>query len=447
MFSSLSNNLTKIFDKLKRKGLLSESDVSEAMREVRIALLEADVALVAVKEFIEKVKTKAIGSEIIKSISPAQMVVKIVSDELTEILGSDHQALNLTTNSPAVIMLIGLQGSGKTTSAAKLALLLRKKYKKKILLASLDVYRPAAQVQLEVLGKQIDIDTLPIIATEMPEQITERALKEAKTGGYDVLILDTAGRLHTDNELIEELKEVKQLVSPVETLLVVDSLTGQDAVNIGKEFNQSVGISGVILTRVDGDARGGAALSMRCVTQQPIKFIGVGEKLNDLEEFHPERAASKILDMGDIVSLVEKAAEMIDEEEARSLAKKVQKGQFDLNDMLSQFKNLKKMGGIGSMLSMIPGLGKIKSQLGGLAIDNKMFAKQEAIISSMTRKERSDPKIINASRRVRIANGSGTKVQDVNRLLKQHLEMSMMVKKVGKMDHKQLAKLGKMMNV
>ncbi|AIF81626.1 signal recognition particle protein [endosymbiont of Acanthamoeba sp. UWC8] len=447
MFSSLSNNLTKVFDKLKRKGLLNESDVSEAMREIRIALLEADVALPAVKEFIDKVKAKAIGSEIVKSISPAQMVIKIVNDELTEILGSDHQALNLAATPPVVIMLVGLQGSGKTTSAAKLALLLRKKHKKKVLLASLDVYRPAAQAQLEVLGKQIDITTLPIVANEMPEKISKRALEEAKTNGFDILILDTAGRLHTDQELIEELNKVKILASPVETILVVDSLTGQDAVNIGKEFNTKIGITGVILTRVDGDARGGAALSMRCITKQPIKFIGVGEKLSDLEEFHPQRAASKILGMGDIVSLVERAAEMVSEEEAKTLAKRVQKGQFDLNDMLAQFKNLKKMGGIGSMLSMIPGLGKLKNQIGSMAIDDKMFTKQEAIINSMSKAERSDPKIINASRKVRIANGSGTKVQDINRLLKQHLEMSNMVKKVGKMDHKQLAKLGKMMNV
>ena len=447
MFSSLSNNLTKVFDKLKRKGLLNESDVSEAMREIRIALLEADVALPAVKEFIDKVKAKAIGSEIVKSISPAQMVIKIVNDELTEILGSDHQALNLAATPPVAIMLVGLQGSGKTTSAAKLALLLRKKHKKKVLLASLDVYRPAAQAQLEVLGKQIDITTLPIVANEMPEKISKRALEEAKTNGFDILILDTAGRLHTDQELIEELNKVKILASPVETILVVDSLTGQDAVNIGKEFNTKIGITGVILTRVDGDARGGAALSMRCVTKQPIKFIGIGEKLSDLEEFHPQRAASKILGMGDIVSLVERAAEMVSEEEAKTLAKRVQKGQFDLNDMLAQFKNLKKMGGIGSMLSMIPGLGKLKNQIGSMAIDDKMFTKQEAIINSMSRAERNDPKIINASRKVRIANGSGTKVQDINRLLKQHLEMSNMVKKVGKMDHKQLAKLGKMMNV
>ncbi|MBA8666913.1 signal recognition particle protein [Holosporaceae bacterium 'Namur'] len=447
MFSSLSNNLTKVFDKLKRKGLLNESDVSEAMREIRIALLEADVALPAVKEFIDKVKAKAIGSEIVKSVSPAQMVIKIVNDELTEILGSDYQALNLASTPPAVIMLVGLQGSGKTTSAAKLALLLRKKHKKKVLLASLDVYRPAAQAQLEVLGKQIDITTLPIVANEMPEKISKRALEEAKTNGFDILILDTAGRLHTDPELMEELNKVKELTSPVETILVVDSLTGQDAVNIGKEFNTKIGITGVILTRVDGDARGGAALSMRCITKQPIKFIGVGEKLSDLEEFHPQRAASKILGMGDIVSLVEKAAEMVSEEEAKTLAKRVQKGQFDLNDMLSQFKNLKKMGGIGSMLSMIPGLGKLKNQIGSMAIDDKMFTKQEAIINSMSKAERSDPKIINASRKIRIASGSGTKVQDINRLLKQHLEMSNMVKKVGKMDHKQLAKLGKMMNV
>jgi signal recognition particle subunit SRP54 len=447
MFSSLTHNFSKIFDKLKGKGLLTDADVGDAMREIRVALLEADVALPAVKEFINRVKEKAVGSEIIKSVSPAQMVVKIVNDELLAILGSENRSLNISTNPPAIIMLVGLQGSGKTTTTAKLALLLRKRFKKKVLMASLDVYRPAAQHQLEVLGKQIDIDTVPIVPGEIPEKIASRAIEEAKLGAYDILLIDTAGRLHTDQELILELQTIKKITNPIESLLVVDSLTGQDAVNIGREFNDKIGITGIILTRIDGDARGGAALSMRTITQCPIKFIGLGEKLNDLEEFYPERIASRILGMGDIVSLVEKAAENINEEEAKNLALKVQKGNFDLNDLLSQLKNVKKLGGLSSMLSLIPGLGKLRNQISSVNLDENILARQEAIIYSMTKLERRDPKMINASRKIRIAKGSGTQVQDINKLLKQYLEMSSMIKKFGKMDHKQLAKFGKMLNV
>jgi signal recognition particle subunit SRP54 len=443
MFSSLSNSFTSMFDRLRSKGVLTEADIDQAMRDIRIALLEADVALPAVREFIAGVKEKALGADKIKGVSTGHNVVKIVNDELINILTSDEQKLNLSSNPPAVVMMLGLQGSGKTTSSAKLALYLRKNMKKKVLLASLDVYRPAAQKQLEILGKELGIDSLEIVEGQKPLEITERALKAAKIGLYDVLILDTAGRLHTDEDLMNELIAVKKLSNPVEGLLVVDALTGQDAVNIGKEFHLKVGITGAILTRVDGDARGGAALSMRVVTGKPIKFIGVGERLNEFEEFHPERAASRILDMGDVLSLIEKASTIIDEEEAKKLEKKLKKGDFDLNDLLAQIKNMKKMGGITSILSMIPGMGKVKQQLAGVEMDDKVFAKQEAIIYSMTKKERSDPKIINAARKIRIAKGSGTQVQDVNKLLKSFAEMSNMMKRFGKMDKKQLARLGR----
>lgn len=443
MFNSLSKSFTSMFDRLRSKGVLTEADIDQAMRDIRIALLEADVALPAVREFIIGVKEKALGANKIKGVSTGHNVVKIVNDELINILSSDEQKLNLSSNPPAVIMMLGLQGSGKTTSSAKLALYLRKNMKKKVLLASLDVYRPAAQEQLEILAKELGIDSLEIEDGQKPLEIVERALKVAKIGLYDVLILDTAGRLHTDEDLMNELIAVKKMANPVENLLVVDALTGQDAVNIGKEFHLRVGITGAILTRVDGDARGGAALSMRVVTDKPIKFIGVGEKLNEFEEFHPERAASRILDMGDVLSLIEKATNVINEEEAKNLEKKLKKGDFNLDDLLAQIKNMKKMGGVTSILSMIPGMGKIKQELTGVEMDDKVFAKQEAIIYSMTKKERSNPKVINAARKVRIAKGSGTQVQDVNKLLKGFAEMSNMVKKFGKMDKKQIARFGR----
>jgi signal recognition particle subunit SRP54 len=442
MFASLSENLGKIFDKLTRRGFLSEQDVDLAMREVRIALLEADVSLPVVRDFINKVKEVAIGEEVIKSISPAQMVIKVVQDQLTETLGSEFQELNLAITPPAVIMMVGLQGAGKTTCSAKLALRLKEKQNKKVLVASLDVNRPAAQEQLAVLARQAGVESLEIMPGQRPVAIAERALKTAKTEGYDVLILDTAGRLHIDYELMQELETVKKNTNPIETMLVADSLTGQDAVNIASQFNQRLSLTGIILTRIDGDNRGGAALSMRFTTGCPIKFLGSGEKLSDLQEFHPKRIASRILGMGDIVSLVEKAAETVNQEEAEKLAKKFKKGSFDLNDLASQIRNIKKMGGLGSMLSFLPGIGKIKDKLGEGKIDEKLLARQEAIIYSMTKQERKFPKLLNASRKKRIAAGAGVTVQDVNRLMKQYLDMSTVIKKLGKMDKKSMLRAG-----
>jgi signal recognition particle subunit SRP54 len=446
MFDNLSTSLSKIFDKLKSRGYLSEDDVNQALREIRIALLEADVALPVVKDFVEKVKSDAIGKEVHKSITPAQLVVKIVNDKLVEILGSDNTQLNLSVAPPAVIMMIGLQGAGKTTSCAKIAFRLKSKLNKKILLASLDTYRPAAQEQLSVLGKQVQIDVLPIVSGQKPEEIAKRAQDQAKSGNYDVLILDTAGRLHTDNDLIEELIVIDKITSPVEKLLVVDSLTGQDAVNIASLFKEKIGVTGIVMTRADGDARGGAALSMKFITGAPIKFLGVGERVSDLEEFFPERIASRILDMGDVVSLVEKAMENIDEQEAIKMAKKVKKGQFDMNDIASQLKMIKKMGGVGDIMSMLPGIGKFKEQIADAKIDNKKLDHQLAIISSMTKQEKINPQILNASRKIRIAKGAGRTVNEVNILVKQHRDMQNMMKKVGKMNKKEFlrSKMGKL---
>jgi signal recognition particle subunit SRP54 len=442
MFENLSDSLSKVFTKLKGKGYISEDDVNLAMREVRIALLEADVSLSVVKDFIAKVKEKAVGQEVIRSVSPAQMVIKIVQDNLHETLGAESVELNLSVSPPAVIMMIGLQGSGKTTSTGKLALRLKEKQKKKVLMASLDIYRPAAQEQLAILGKQVQVDTLPIITDEKPEAITKRALTEAKKGGYDVLLLDTAGRLHVDEALMVELQMVKKLSSPVETLLVADALTGQDAVHIATQFNEKIGISGIILTRVDGDGRGGAALSMRAVTGQPIKFIGVGEKLQEFEAFHPDRIASRILGMGDIVSLVERASEMVDEDDAKAMEAKLRKGSFDLEDMAKQFKMMRKMGGLGGLMGLMPGIGKLKDKVMESGVSDKTFIRLEAIISSMTLGERKNPAIIKGSRKRRIAKGSGVDVAEVNRLLKQHKQMSGMMKKMGKMDKKTLMRGG-----
>lgn len=442
MFENLSENLGKIFDKLKGRGFLSEEDVNAAMREVRIALLEADVALPVVKDFIAKVKEQAVGVEVLKSISPSHMVVKIVQDHLEAILGSDSAELNLAVTPPAVVMMVGLQGSGKTTSSAKIALRLKEKGNKKVLLASLDVARPAAQEQLRVLAEQIKGYSLPIQPQETPVAIAKRALEAAKLGGYDVVILDTAGRLHIDAELMQELEAVKQLANPVETLLVADSLTGQDAVNVAKAFHERLQLTGIVLTRIDGDGRGGAALSMRAVTGCPIKFLGVGEKLSELEEFHPDRIASRILGMGDIVSLVERAVENINHQEAEKLAKKIQKGNFDLDDLAAQLKTIRKMGGIGGMMGMLPGIAKLKSKMGDAQVDESMIGRQEAIISSMTKAERKQAKIINASRKRRIATGAGVSVQDVNKLLKQYQDMSTVMKKLGKMDKKSFMRSG-----
>lgn len=438
MFDNLSASLGKVFDKLKGKGYLSEDDVAAAMREVRIALLEADVALPVVKDFINRVKEKAVGEEVVKSISPAQMVIKIVQDNLEEVLGEGAQGLNLKATPPVVVMMAGLQGSGKTTSTAKIALLLKNRQKKKTLLASLDVYRPAAQKQLETLGSQVGIDTLPIIEGEKPAAITKRALEKGRKEGYDVVFLDTAGRLHVDDELMNELVEVKKISDPTEILLVADSLTGQDAVNVAGQFHEKIEITGIVLTRIDGDARGGAALSMKSVTGCPIKYLGTGEKLSEIEEFHPDRVASRILGMGDVVSLVEKATEAVDKTEAENLARKMKKGTFDFNDLAEQLRGIGKMGGIGSMLGMIPGLGKLKGKLEDANIDDNIIKRQQAIILSMTKKERKFPKLLNASRKKRVAAGSGTSVQDINRLVKQLKEMQSMMKRLGKMDRKSL---------
>lgn len=431
MFESLQSRLSGVFDKLRGRGALTEADVDAALAEVRTALIEADVALPVVKDFIEKVRPRAIGENVIRSVTPGQQVIKIVHDVLVETLGQENAALNIGSP-PAPILMVGLQGSGKTTTSAKLGLLLQTKEKKRVLMASLDTTRPAAMEQLRVLGEQAGITTLPIIAGQGPLDIAKRAMASAKVGGYDAVILDTAGRQHVDEQLMAEVAAVKALVNPHETLLVADSLTGQDAVNIAKSFHDRVSVTGIILTRVDGDGRGGAALSMRFVTGAPIKFLGAGEKLDALEAFHPERVASRILDMGDVVSLVEKASETIDKEEAEKLAAKMKKGTFDMNDLKSQLNQMKKLGGMKGVLGMLPGVGKIKGQLDAAGLDDKILTRQEAIIQSMTKTERSDPDSINGSRRKRIAAGAGVEVSEVNKLLKMHRQMADMMKKMGK---------------
>jgi len=442
MFSNLSNKLSSAFNALRRKGALTEADIDSAMREVRIALLEADVALPIVKEFVASLKEKAVGAEIVKSISPAQMVVKLVHDHLIELLGSEDNSLNLNTTPPAIILMCGLQGSGKTTTSGKLALRLSQKQRKKVLLASLDIYRPAAQQQLEVLAKQTQVGSLPIMTGQSALQIAERALDMGRKEGYDIVILDTAGRLHIDDELMDELRQVKEFSKPIETLLVLDSLTGQDAVNVAQQFHDKIGVTGTILTRVDGDARGGAALSMRKITGKPIKFLGAGEKLSDLEEFDAKRVASRVLDMGDVVSLVEKAAEAVTQEDAEKMAKKLQQGKFDFDDLLDQLRKMKKMGGFSSLINMLPGMGQFKEQIENANIDESILKRQEAIILAMTPKERQFPKLLNASRRIRIAKGSGTTVQDVNKLYKQYQQMETMVRKMKGKGMKEMMKGG-----
>ena len=438
MFENLSKRLTDSLDKLRRKGVLSEADVESALREVRLALLEADVALPVARDFIAKLKTEMVGEKIVASINPSQMVIKLVHDALVELLGgADAQELNLAAAPPAVVLMCGLQGSGKTTTTGKLALRLREKQNKRVLVASLDVYRPAAQEQLASVAVTAKVDSLPIVAGEMPAAITKRALDAARKGGYDVLLLDTAGRLHVDEELMAELKDVKALANPIETLLVADSLTGQDAVNIAKSFHESIGVTGIVLTRLDGDGRGGAALSMRSVTGQPIKFMGMGEKLTEFEPFHAERIAGRILDKGDVVSLVERAAEVMNTAEAEASAKRMMEGKFDLTDMLGHIRQISKMGGLGSMMSLMPGMGKIKEAMAGKEMpDDSIIKRQEAIILAMTAKERANPGLLNASRRRRIAIGSGTQVQDVNRLIKQYQQMETMMKQMKKMGKK-----------
>jgi signal recognition particle subunit SRP54 len=433
MFDSLSDRLGDVFSRLRGRGALTESDVREAMREVRVALLEADVALPVVRSFIDQVTELAIGQNVLKSITPGQQVVKIVSDALTEMLGSTTSDLLLDVVPPAVIMMVGLQGSGKTTTTAKLAKRLKDKDRKKVLMASLDVNRPAAQEQLATLGTQIDVATLPIVAGQQPVEIARRAIQAAKLQGFDVLMLDTAGRLHVDQQLMDEMRSVEAEASPAETLLVVDALTGQDAVQVAQRFSDDIALSGVVLTRMDGDARGGAALSMRAVTGKPIKFAGTGEKMDAIEPFHPSRVAQRILGMGDVVSLVERAAETIQQDEAERMAARVAKGQFDLDDLRAQLGQMRRMGGLGAIAGMIPGLKKAQAAMNQSGMDDRVLIRMDAIISSMTPQERARPAIINAKRKIRIAKGSGMQVQDVNRLLKMHQEMEGAMKRLKKM--------------
>jgi signal recognition particle subunit SRP54 len=446
MFESLSDRLGGVFDKLRGRGALTELDVRAAMREVRIALLEADVALPVVKTFIDQVTADAIGSDVIRSITPGQMVVKIVNDALVDMLGGDAAPLNVDVTPPAVIMMVGLQGSGKTTTTAKIAKRLNEKFGKKVLMASLDVARPAAQEQLRVLGEQISVATLPIIAGQGPVEIAQRAKSAAKLQGFDVLLLDTAGRLHVDTALMDEMRAVAGVGAPDEILLVVDSLTGQDAVNVASSFAGQVELTGVVLTRMDGDARGGAALSMRSVTGKPIKFAGTGEKLDALEEFSPSRVAGRILGMGDVVGLVERAAETFEAEASEKMAARLAKGQFDMNDLRSQLSQMQKMGGLGALAGMIPGLAKAKAAMANGGPDDKTLGRMEAVICSMTPKERAKPDLINAKRKIRIAKGAGTTVQEVNKLMKMHQEMETAMKRLRKMGGMKgmMAMLGKM---
>jgi signal recognition particle subunit SRP54 len=431
MFQTLTERLSGVLDKLTRRGALTENDVAEAMREVRRALLEADVALDVVKDFTEKVKAKAVGAEVLRSVTPGQMVVKIVNDELVAMLGSNAEPIDLHAAPPLGILMVGLQGSGKTTTTAKIGYRLTNRDRKKVLMASLDTRRPAAQEQLRVLGEQTGVATLPIIAGQTPLEIARRAEDAARTGGYDVVIYDTAGRVTIDEELMDEVRDVKDAIHPHEVLLVADALTGQDAVNTAKAFDGRIGITGIVLTRADGDGRGGAALSMRAVTGKPIKLMGVGEKWDALEDFHPGRIASRILGMGDVVSLVEKAAQTIDVEKATKIAEKMKKGSFDLEDLAEQLKQMQKLGGMGGVLGLLPGIAKIKGQINEAGLD-KSLVHQRAIISSMTPQERRNPKILDARRKRRIAAGSGTKVEEINKLLKMHRQMADMMKAMGR---------------
>jgi signal recognition particle subunit SRP54 len=433
VFESLSERLGSVFDRLKGRGALTELEVRAAMREVRIALLEADVALPVAKAFIDDVTAQAIGQDVLRSVTPGQQVVKIVHDALVEMLGGDAAPLNIEATPPATIMLVGLQGSGKTTSCAKLAIRLKDRHRKKVMMASLDVQRPAAQQQLAVLGEQAGVATLPIVPGQKPVEIARRAAQAAKLQGYDVLLLDTAGRLHVDDALMAEMQAVAADARPHETLLVVDAMTGQDAVNVAEAFAKQVPLTGVVLTRMDGDARGGAALSMRAVTKRPIKFVGVGEKLDALEEFHPARVAGRILGMGDIVSLVEKAAETIEAEEAEKLAARMAKGQFDMNDLRAQLVQMKKMGGMGGIVKMLPGMAAAQKAMDEGKVSDRMVGRLEAVILSMTPAERSKPEMLNAKRKIRVAKGSGTTVQEVNRLLKMHQDMAGVMKRLKKM--------------
>ena len=431
MFEGLSEKLSGIFDQLTRRGALSEADVEAALREVRRALLEADVALEVVRGFTDKARERAVGANVIKSVSPGQMVVKIVSDVLTETLGSESEPIDLNAPAPVAIMMVGLQGAGKTTTTAKIAKRLTERQKKRVLMASLDVKRPAAQEQLAVLGRQVGVDTLPIVPGQTPVQIAIRAEEVGRLQGYDVVMFDTAGRTHIDEPLMVEMAEIKQAARPHEILLVADALTGQDAVNLAKSFNERVGVTGIVLTRVDGDGRGGAALSMRAVTGKPIKLIGVGEKMDALDDFDPKRIANRILGMGDIVALVEKAAQTIDAEKAQRIAEKMRKGKFDLEDLAEQLAQAEKIGGLSGIMGMLPGVGKLKEQMAAANIDDRILKRQRAIILSMTPQERRNPDILKASRKKRIAAGAGVNVEQVNKLLKQHRGMADMMKAMG----------------
>jgi signal recognition particle subunit SRP54 len=431
LFDSLSERLNGILDRLTRRGALSEADVDTALREVRRALLEADVALDVARSFTEHVKQRAVGVDVIKSVTPGQMVVKIVHDQLIETLGSDAQPIDLNAPAPVVIMMAGLQGSGKTTTTAKIAKRLTEIAKRKVLMASLDTRRPAAMEQLAVLGQQVSVDTLPVVAGQTPLQIAARALQAARLGGYDVVMLDTAGRLTLDEAMMAEAAEVRRVANPHEVLLVADALTGQDAVNLAKSFNERLDLTGIVLTRIDGDGRGGAALSMRAVTGKPIKLLGTGEKLDDIEDFYPARIADRILGMGDIISLVEKAAATIDAEKAARVAAKMRKGAFDLADLREQLAQMQTMGGMSGLMSMLPGMAKMKNQLAERNLDEKVLKRQMAIIDSMTPGERRNPDVLKASRKRRIASGSGTKPEDINKLIKMHRTMADVMKAMG----------------
>ena len=432
MFENLTNKFEEIFSSLKKAPSLDEKQVDEGLREIRLALLEADVSLEVVKEFINRVKPKALGQEIIRSTSPGQMVVKVVNDELISFLGDKNSDIELNAVPPVPVMLVGLQGSGKTTTTAKLARFLEANKKKKVMMASLDVYRPAAQEQLRLLGEQNNIITLPVIKDQLPADICRRAISAANLNGADVILFDTAGRTQIDLQMMSEIKQIESIINPSETILVADSLTGQVAANVAKEFKSTVNLTGIILTRSDGDGRGGAALSMKYVADVPIKYLGVGEKIENFEVFHPDRIANRILGMGDIVSLVEKAAEDLDEEKLKKTEEKLKKGQFSLEDYLTQLRQMKKMGGIEGIMSFLPGVSKVKSQMDQAGVDEKIITQNEAVILSMTKKERENPKIIDGSRKKRIANGSGTDVATINKLLKQFKMMSEMMKKMSK---------------
>ncbi len=433
MFESLSDRLGGVFDRLRGRGALTEADVRQAMREVRVALLEADVALPVAREFIDRATEQAIGQNVLRSITPGQQVVKIVHDALIAMLGADESELALDVTPPAIVMMVGLQGSGKTTTTAKIAKRLKERGAKRVLMASLDVNRPAAQEQLATLGTQVEVATLPIVQGQQPVDIARRALQSAKLQGFDVLMLDTAGRLHVDQALMDEMRAVADVAQPQEILLVVDALTGQDAVNVARNFSDQVPLTGVVLTRMDGDARGGAALSMRAVTGKPIKFSGTGEKLDALEAFHPERVAGRILGMGDVVSLVERAAETIQQEDAERMAARMEKGKFDMNDLRAQLSQMSRMGGIGALAGMMPGMKKAQAAMNAAPGSDKLLVHMDAMIGSMTLKERVKPELINAKRKIRIAKGSGTSVQEINKLLKMHLEMAAAMKRIRKM--------------